>query len=135
MERASKLIRNLRIPGDPISAEDVACAAWPQAVGKKIAAHTHAARLVRTRLIVEVEDQVWQRQLFALTGQILRNLARSVGGDVVEEIEFRVVPLRRPPQRATRSSTPLLDSVDEADRISDPVLRIIYKKSRKKALA
>lgn len=136
MERVSKLIRKLRIPGDPISAEEVACAAWPQAVGKKIAAHTRAARMVRTKLIVEVEDQVWQRQLFALSGQILRNMANSVGGDMVEDIEFRVVPMRRQPQRASRSnSTPLLDTADEADQISDPVLRSIYKQARKKALA
>ncbi|HZT28291.1 MAG TPA: DciA family protein [Bryobacteraceae bacterium] len=134
MERASRLIRKLHIPGDPISAEEVACAAWPPAVGKKIAAHTRAARMVRTRLIVEVEDAVWQRQLFALTGQILRNLDKQIGSGVVEEVEFRVVPARRPPGRARQAEAPLL-AADEADQIADPVLRSIYKRARKRAQA
>ena len=74
MEPASKLIRGLRLPGDTISAEELVCAAWPQSVGKKVAAHSRAARMVRSRLVVEVEDRIWQRQLFSLTSQILRNL-------------------------------------------------------------
>ncbi|HEY1185272.1 MAG TPA: DciA family protein, partial [Bryobacteraceae bacterium] len=56
----------MRLPGDMITESDLACAAWPQAVGKRIAAHTRAAKLVRRRLVVEVEDQIWQRQLFVL---------------------------------------------------------------------
>jgi hypothetical protein len=133
MERASKLIRGLRVPGDMISAEELACAAWPQAVGKKIAAHTRAARMVRTRLIVEVEDHVWQRQLFALTRHILGNLEKNLGGGLVEDLEFRIVPRRREPQRAA-AAVPALFS-DEAEGIADPVLRDIYKASRKKAQA
>jgi hypothetical protein len=133
MERASKLIRGLRLPGDTITAEEVACAAWPDAVGKKIANHTRAAKLVRTRLVVEVEDRVWQRQLFALTGQIVRNLERHLGPGFIEEVEFRIVPRRREPQRANEALPALFR--DEADAIADPVMRGIFKASRKKALA
>jgi len=133
MERASKLIRGLRLPGDTITAEELACAAWPDAVGKKIANHTRAAKLVRTRLVVEVEDRVWQRQLFALTGQIVRNLERHLGPGLVEEMEFRIVPRRREPQRANDALPALFR--DEADAIADPVMRGIFKASRKKALA
>jgi hypothetical protein len=133
MERASKLIRGLRLPGDTITAEELACAAWPDAVGKKIANHTRAAKLVRTRLVVEVEDRVWQRQLFALTGQIVRNLERHLGPGLVEEMEFRIVPRRREPQRANEALPALFR--DEADAIADPVMRGIFKASRKKALA
>ena len=57
-------------------------------------------QLVRPRLVVEVEDQIWQRQLFALGYHIVRNLERHLGPDVVEDLEFRVVPRRREPQRA-----------------------------------
>jgi hypothetical protein len=136
MERASKLIRGLRLPGDTITAEQLACAAWPNAVGKKVAVHTRAARMVRTRLIVEVEDIVWQRQLFALTGQILRNLEKHIGPSLVEDLEFRIVPRRREPQRETQAaSAASLPLLDEADAIADPVLRGIYRASRKKALA
>ena len=52
MERASKLIRRLQLPGETITAEELACGAWAGAVGKKIAEHTRAARMVRTRLVV-----------------------------------------------------------------------------------
>jgi hypothetical protein len=133
MERASKLIRGLGLPVDTISAVEIACAAWPHAVGKKIASHTRAVRLVRTRLVIEVEDNIWQRQLFSLSLHILRNLEKSLGAGLVDDLEFRVVPRRREPQRATLPVPPLLR--DEADGIADPVLRDIYRASRKKALA
>src|SRR5215467_7283509 len=125
MERASKLIRGLRLPGETISTEELACAAWPHAVGKRIATHTRAARMVRSRLIVEVEDVTWQRQLFTLSAQIMRNLSSHLGAGLVEEVEFRVVPRRREPQRATATSAGMFP--DEAEAIADPVLRGIYK--------
>jgi hypothetical protein len=135
MERASKLIRGLGLPGDTMTAEQLACAAWPNAVGKTVAVHTRASRMVRTRLIVEVEDIVWQRQLFALSGQILRNLEKHVGPGLVDDLEFRIVPRRREPRRETHSATAGTPLLDEADAIADPVLRGIYRASRKKALA
>ena len=136
MERASRLIRALRLPGDTLNLEELACAAWPVAVGRRIAVHARAVRMVRTRLIVEVEDGVWRRQLFALSGQILRNLESSIGPGVVEDIEFRVAPRKLEPQRETRSADdPGLRPLDEADAISDPVLRGIYRASKKRSLA
>ena len=89
MERASKLIR--RLSGDVITPEQLCCAAWPEAVGKKISAHTRPAKLVRNRLVVEVEDHTWQRQLFALTPHILNNLEKTLGRGLVEDLEFRIV--------------------------------------------
>jgi hypothetical protein len=133
MERVSKLIRGLPLPGGTLSGEELACAVWPQAVGGKIAAHTRAARMVRTRLIVEVEDQTWQRQLNALSRHILGNLEKALGKGLVEELEFRVAPRRREPQRAAQAVPALF--ADESDAIADPVLRSIYRASRKKALA
>jgi predicted nucleic acid-binding Zn ribbon protein len=133
MQRASKVIRGLRLPGEAISDEQIACAAWPQSVGKKIAAHTRAARMVRARLVVEVEDRTWQRQLFALTSQILGNLEKSLGSGVVADLEFRIVPRRRDPQRADAAIPGLIP--DESDAIADPVMRSIYRASRKRALA
>ena len=134
MERASRLIRSLNLPGETVSPEQLVRTVWPVAVGKKIASHARPTRMVRSRLLVEVEDVVWQRQLFALSGQIVRNLERALGSGLVEEVEFRVVPRRREPQRAVRSAPGALFA-DEAERIADPVLRVIYKASRKKALA
>ena len=134
MERASKLIRQLGLSGDTIGIDELACAAWPQAVGKRIASHTRAAKLVRTRLVVEVEDATWQRQLFSLSPFMIRNLAKIVGPGLVEELEFRVMPRRREPQRAVQAAPGGLFA-DEADAIADPVMRGIYKASRSKALA
>lgn len=136
MERASRLIGRLTSGGVPLDADDLARAAWPLAVGKKVAARTRAARMVRTRLIVEVEDIVWKKQLFALSRQIVTNLERHLGQGIVEDLEFRVIPPRREPQRAKvaqpgQGAAPL----DEADQIADPVLRNIYKGARQKALA
>ena len=132
MERASKLIRGLRL-SDVITPEQLCCAAWPEAVGKKIAGHTRPAKLVRSRLVVEVEDHIWQRQLFALTPHILNNLEETLGRGLVEDLEFRIVPRRREPVMA-RQAVPALP-VDDADAIADPVMRGIYKLSRKKAQA
>jgi hypothetical protein len=133
MERASKLIRGLRLPEETLSGEELACAVWPQAVGKKIAAHTRAARMVRTRLIVEVEDATWQRQLNALSRHMTWNLEQILGKGMVEDIEFRVVPRRREPQRAAEAVPAL--SADESAAIADPVMRSIYRAARNKALA
>ena len=53
--------------------------------------------LVRNRLVVEVEDAVWQRQLWTLRGQILQRMEQVLGRKIVEEIEFRIaVPRMKP---------------------------------------
>lgn len=117
----------------PIDLDDLACAAWPMAVGKKIAGRTHPSRMVRTRLIVEVDDVTWQRQLFGLSKQILTNLEKHLGPGVVEHLEFRVIPRRREPQRADVAQPSL--ALDDADDIDDPVMRNMYKTARRKALA
>jgi predicted nucleic acid-binding Zn ribbon protein len=136
MERASKLIRGLRLSGDVITPEQLCCAAWPEAVGIKVARHTRPAKLVRTRLVVEVEDATWQKQLFTLTPHILANLDRTLGRGLVEDLEFRIVPRRREPVVARHAVPALLaGATDDADAIADPVMRHLYKLSRKKALA
>jgi len=133
MERASKLIRGMKLPLDTLSGEELACAVWPQAVGKKIAAHTRAAKLVRTRLVIEVEDDTWRKQLNALSRHMVWNLEQVLGKGMVEDLEFRVVPRRREPQRAAE---PVPASfADESAAIADPVMRSIYRAARKKALA
>jgi hypothetical protein len=133
MEPACKLVRGLRLGGEPVTDERIACAAWAHAVGKKIASHTRAAKMVRGRLVVEVEDHIWQKQLFTLTPQIMGCLAQSLGSGVVESLEFRVAPRRREPGRAQVAAPALF--ADEASGIADPVLRTIYRASRKRALA
>jgi predicted nucleic acid-binding Zn ribbon protein len=123
----------LNFPGDSVSAEQLVCAAWSAAVGARIARHARAERLVRTKLIVGVDDAVWQRQLFGMSRMILSKLAENLADRlVVDELEFRVAAQRRGPQRAERSTT---RPPDEADGIEDADLRRLYVASRKKELA
>ncbi len=133
MERASRVLRKVSFPKDSITPEDLACGAWAPSVGKKIAPHTRATRLVRSCLVVEVEDAVWQRQLFSLTRQIVASLTERLGPGIVDDIEFRVAPPRRGPQRAAEIAA--RPPQDEATQISDPVLRNIYRNAKKRALA
>jgi hypothetical protein len=133
MERAGKTLGKLRL-SDKISSEDLSRAAWPVAVGKRLANRALAVGLVRDRLIVEVDDAIWQKQLFHLEGQILKRLREVIGDDLVRQIEFRIAIARRPPAMAMQSA-PAPASTDEADQIEDFVLRAVYKNARKKATA
>ncbi len=135
MERVSRIIGNLAVPESPLSAEQVVLAAWPRAVGKRLAAHARALRMVGKRLVIEVEDNLWQRNLFGLSRHILSNLSKHVGPGVVDDLEFKVYPRRREAQRAS-VSTPLLDAhLDDAEAIRDPGLRRIYKAARRRETA
>lgn len=136
MERAARLIKTNKLSRQVFSDEDLMRAIWPQAVGKPIAAHTAGLKLVRNTLVVEVEDAIWQKQLFPLSGQILSRLRKIAGTDTVEQIEFRVAMPRRQPQRAEAPRPVSRGQVgDEADAIQDPVLQKLYRLSRKKASA
>jgi hypothetical protein len=135
MERASRLLGKLTAGRGPIDVDDLARAAWPLAVGKKVAARTRPARMVRTRLIVEVEDPIWKKQLFTLSRQILTNLERHLGQGIVEDLEFRIMPPRRDAQRAEAAQPGAPATLDDADQIADPVMRNMYKLARKRATA
>ena len=135
MERAGRLIGKLKFAREAVSPEDLARSAWPLAVGKKIASHTVVISLVRTNLVVEVEDATWQRQLKTLERQIVRNLNDILGPGVVEGLDLRpMIAPRRAPQAAAASRSPAISN-DEADLIADPSLRRAYKNSRKRTPA
>ena len=132
MERAGKSLSKLKL-SDAISNEDLARGAWLAAVGKRIASHATAKSLVRDSLIVEVEDKVWQQQLFQLRHPILAKLSQVLGAGIIRDVEFRIATPRRPPQPARRLNES--KTMDEADAIADAGMRIVYKQSRKKASA
>lgn len=130
MERAGKLLAKMKLPAGTVTPEDVAKAAWPAAVGPRIAARAQAVALVGNKLLVEVEDSVWQRQLSTLKGQILKRMEDVAGTGAPKDVEFRVRMLRRPVRPA-----PPARSADEADRIADPLLRVLYRQHRRKRTA
>ena len=132
MERAGKTLAKLK--NDAISPDQLACAAWTTAVGKRIAFHAVPKTLVRGSLIVEVDDPIWRKNLFYLRFQILGKLCELLGSGIVTDLEFRPATPRRPPQVAQSLQQPKA-SPDEADRIEDPGMRIVYKQARKKASA
>ena len=123
----------LKLASRGVTDEQLACAAWPIAVGKNIANCTTAVSLIRTRLVIQVEDMVWQKQLWTLRHQILKKLEEALGQKLVTEVEFRVhVAARRQPAQATEVR---VAAADEADGIRDPLFRTIYKAARRKATA
>jgi predicted nucleic acid-binding Zn ribbon protein len=122
MERAGRLIGKLKLNVD--NPELRARAAWNVAAGKKIARHTRAVALVRGSLVVEVEDQIWQRQLKTLSGFLVRNLEKALGEAMVTDIDFRPMPKRREPQMAERARS--------SEDVLDPVLDMLYRQSRKR---
>ena len=138
MERAAHVIQKNKLSKKVFSDEDLTRAVWPAAVGKAIAAHTSRLTLVRTTLVVEVEDSMWQKQLFGLRGQILGRLRKVMGCDFVQDVEFRAGIPRRQPQRAESRQSPATQTAlpyDEADSIQDAVLKKVYRLSRNKATA
>src|SRR5580704_11913655 len=122
MERAGRLIGKLKLNVD--DPELRARAGWKVAAGKKIAEHTRATALVRGSLVVEVEDQIWQRQLKTLSEALVRNLEMALGEVLVTDIDFRPMPRRIEPQRAERARG--------SEDVEDPVLDMLYRQSRKR---
>jgi|GraSoiStandDraft_9_1057307.scaffolds.fasta_scaffold214610_2 predicted nucleic acid-binding Zn ribbon protein len=137
MESAARLLKNKKISREILSDDDVARAVWPAAVGKVIAAHTTRVKLVRTTLVVEVEDAIWQKQLARLSAAILIRLQKLTGSNDIKDIEFRIGIPRRQPKRADSRESSLpgapFSAEDEAERIQDPVLKKVYRLSRRKA--
>lgn len=135
MERAGRIIAKWKLGTACVEPSDLARAAWPSAVGKTIANHSAAAALVRGRLVVEVEDSIWYRQLTGLSHQILTALAKVLGDAVVTSLEFRLAVPRIQPRREARRLPLLEEPADEADAIPSPALRRVYKLARRRATA
>jgi len=139
MDQASRIIARCTGVSDVISPEGIACGAWKKAVGKQIASRTRALKLVRTTLVVEVEDEIWRKNLWGLRYQILRNLEKAIGPEIVTAVELRVMPPRFGPQREQRlpPGAPIDEAVpiDDAESIADAGLRRIYKAARRRETA
>ncbi len=133
MERAIKLLGQSKLAGQCISEEQLAIAAWERAVGKKIAAYTRPVSLVRDRLVVEVDDDIWRQQLYRMRGQIVDRLAKVLGRPVVESVELRVGTKRRAPGRETHPVGRLEEG--GGAKIADPILSKLYEASRRKETA
>jgi predicted nucleic acid-binding Zn ribbon protein len=129
MVRAGRLLNKLNL-----APEELALSAWEHAVGKKIAARTRAVSVVRGKLIVQVEDALWQRQLATLEYQILANLERLLGGRVIASLDLRPAPKNAVPRKQPERALARV-AAETADHIDDPGLALIYRKAKHKATA
>ena len=65
---------------------------WPAVAGARIARHTRARSFREGTLAVEVEGSAWMHELGFLKRELVRNLNRHLGADVVLDVRF--VPAR-----------------------------------------
>lgn len=72
--------------------EAAAMIAWRRVAGRGLRGQAVPFRLYRKTLIVSVIDTTWQKQLEAVSGQLLFRLNSLLGQAVVTYIEFRVDP-------------------------------------------
>jgi predicted nucleic acid-binding Zn ribbon protein len=132
MERAGRILTRLRAARGALRGDQLAAAAWPVAVGIRLARRTRVVTLDRGKLIVEAEDELWQRNLSSLSDQILNNLLKHLGDAAPNSIEFRVGARRRPLRREeTVHSQGLFAGTPSG--IEDPAMDLIYRESRRKA--
>ena len=116
-------------------AEAAARIAWKRAAGGPLCQHAVPFRLYHTTLIVAVSDAIWQRQMSALSGQLLSRLNGMLGQKTITFIEFRIDPKTVEVERAPHqpiaggeSAESILRSVPEelmlaASSIQDESLR------------
>lgn len=137
MQRAAQLIKNDKRSQQIIGDDAIVRGIWRVAVGNAIARHTVSLKVVRSTLIVEVEDALWQKQLFPLSGQIVSRVQKLLGHSGIHDVEFRIAVMKRQMQREESLRPPLLAASmeDEADQILDPVLKKVYRNLRKRAIA
>lgn len=90
--------------------EAAALAVWKRVAGEGLRTHAVPFRLYRKTLIVAVPDAAWQKQLEAMSGQLLFRLNSLLGQAVVTYIEFRIDPKT---VRAERASI----QVEETNRV------------------
>lgn len=82
---------------------EAACiAAWKHIVGERLGNHAVPVQLQNQKLVVVVEDNIWQRQLEQMRGQLLFRLNSLLGQTLVKSIELRVDPRTLAKVRTTR---------------------------------
>jgi hypothetical protein len=122
----------LEAAGDAPEVVEAAClAAWKHAAGDGLRDHAPPIAMRGTTLLVAVADAMWQKQLQALSGQLLFRLNSFLGQPLVGFVEFRVDPnvvakAARGPQKSRRELDPSTISeelITAAAAIKDKDLR------------
>jgi len=83
----------MKAAGDAPEVAEAACfAAWKQFAGEGLRGNTVPLRLDDRTLVIAVPDTAWQKQMQALSGQLLFRLNSLLGQPVVTNLEFREDP-------------------------------------------
>ena len=61
---------------------------WPTLVGEKLASATTIVALQGSRVVINVPDQIWRKQLMKIKGQLLARLNEPWGAPLITEIAF-----------------------------------------------
>jgi hypothetical protein len=81
----------LKASGSSREVVEAACiAGWRHAVGEGLSSHAVPIQLQNQTLIVVVADNIWQKQLEHMRGQLLFRLNSVLGQPLVKGIELRV---------------------------------------------
>lgn len=97
-------------------AEAAALVAWRHAAGDQLRQQAIPFRLYRRTLIVAVADRVWQKQLEAVSGQLLFRVNSMLGQTLVTYIEFRIDPETVNRRRAETQTLNLLERAEIEER-------------------
>ena len=73
-------------------AEAACIAAWKNAVGEGLSNHAVPVHLENRALVVVVEDNIWQKQLELMRGQLLFRLNAVLGHSLVDSIQLCIDP-------------------------------------------
>jgi hypothetical protein len=132
IDAALLLPKILAQTGDQAEMKEVAAKiAWTHAAGSGLRRHATPFRLYRKTLVVSVGDAIWQKQLHAMSSELIFRINKLLRRELVESIEFRIDPAALTsqgcfalPERTKKSSQPLpVELVSAADGIADPELR------------
>lgn len=116
---------------NPELTEMVAKIAWTRAAGEGLRAQAVPLRFTKQTLTVAVADAIWQSQLGAMKGELLGQINRLLGRNLIKSIEFKIdqdaiaamkVPATESQRPSGLESLPL-DLLSAAATIDDEELR------------
>lgn len=61
---------------------------WPDIVGENIASASVAEKVIEKVLYIKVKSMTWRTELLFQKAQILLNIEKKVGHDVIRDIRF-----------------------------------------------
>jgi Dna[CI] antecedent, DciA len=132
IDAALLLPKILAQTGDQAEMKEVAAKiAWTRAAGPGLRRHAAPFRLYRKTLVVSVADAIWQKQLHAMSPELIFRMNKLLRRELIETIEFRIDPAALRNLQAgvskvqhAKSNEPLpAELAAAADGISDPELR------------